>query len=84
MSHPFRFQNVSSTGTGAAAFALFLVVGLAALEAAAWLGSGAAALGSDLPVLAEIVVPGLIAIVIQWWLVRRRWRKRQAASAPPL
>jgi hypothetical protein len=32
----------------------------------------------DIPILAEIAAPNALMISIQWWLVRRRWRKRQA------
>jgi uncharacterized membrane protein len=33
----------------------------------------------DIPILAEIAAPTALMIGIQWWLVRRRWRKRHAA-----
>lgn len=33
---------------------------------------------ADIPILAEIVVPTALMIGIQWWLVRRRWRKTRA------
>jgi hypothetical protein len=34
----------------------------------------------DLHILAEIVVPTAILIAIQWWFVRRRWRRAHPAG----
>ena len=34
----------------------------------------------DLPIIAEILVPSAIMIAIQWWLVRRRWRRAHPAA----
>jgi hypothetical protein len=34
----------------------------------------------DLPIIAEILVPTALLIAIQWWFVRRRWRRANAAS----
>lgn len=36
---------------------------------------------ADIPILAEIVVPTALMIGIQWWLVRRRWRKARGRQA---
>ena len=35
----------------------------------------------DILILAEIAAPTALMIGIQWWLLRRRWRRRQAAKA---
>jgi hypothetical protein len=37
----------------------------------------------DIPILAEIATPTALMIAIQWWLVRRRWHKREAAKVAP-
>lgn len=34
---------------------------------------------SGLAIIAEIAVPLLVMIAIQWWLVRRRWRRAHGA-----
>jgi hypothetical protein len=34
---------------------------------------------SDVPILAEILVPIGLMIAIQWWLIRRRWRRARTA-----
>ena len=39
--------------------------------------------GDDIPILAEIAAPTALMIGTQWWLVRRRWRKRSAAKLAP-
>lgn len=32
----------------------------------------------DLPILAEIIIPTALMIAIQWWFVRRRWKRNNA------
>jgi hypothetical protein len=66
--------------------ALALLVVTALMVAAfAVIGAGGRAIAmsrDDLPILAEIVVPTAIMIGIQWWMVRRRWRRVRAAAVP--
>lgn len=35
---------------------------------------------ASLAILIEIAIPTIIMITIQWWLVRRRWRKAHAGA----
>jgi hypothetical protein len=59
--------------------AVSLLMALAGLEALIlWSEGNARSIATDLPLLAEILVPGLLAILIQWWFVRRHIRKRPA------
>jgi hypothetical protein len=52
------------------------------VAAFALVGSGGKAIAisrQDLPIIAEIMVPTAVMIGIQWWMVRRRWLRAQAA-----
>ena len=60
----------------AVAFAGVLVLSVAGLEILSVWDSGPATLAADLPTLNEILWPGLLAIVIQWWFVRRHLVKQ--------
>ena len=61
-----------------------LVLVAAMLVCLALLGAGAdhrITIGpDDIPILAQIAAPTALMIGIQWWLVRRRWRKARATS----
>jgi hypothetical protein len=59
--------------------AVSLLIALAGLEGLMlWSEGNARSIPTDLPLLGEILVPGLLAILIQWWFVRRHIRKRLA------
>jgi len=69
-------KTVSGIDWTALGLMLLAVLGLAALSV---LGAGSIrnlTIGrQDLAIVAEILVPTAILIAIQWWLVRRRWRR---------
>ena len=59
--------------------AALLVVGVVGLWVAGFALSGnrlQTAMGDDLPLLLEILIPGLAAVVVQWWFVWRHLRKQ--------
>ena len=58
----------------------FLV--LAGFEAFALIDETVALAPSDVPLLAETGGPALISVIIQWWMVRRYVRRRDAAPPP--
>ena len=62
--------------------AVAVVVALVTLEAfTIATGASAAAVAHDLPILAEIGIPALLTILIQWWLVRRHMTKAALTAA---
>ena len=73
---------VARSARGIDRTALFLLGIVAVLIAAlALIGAGGETVTfavQDLPMLAEIAVPTALMIGIQWWLVRRRWRRAHA------
>ena len=59
--------------------ALSLLIAIVGLEGVIlWSDGDVRSLPTDLPLLGEVLVPGLLAILIQWWFVRRHIRKRPA------
>ena len=70
---------VAKSARGIDGTALGLLVTVAALIAAlAWIGAGDETVtfsAQDLPMLAGLALPTALMIGIQWWLVRRRWRR---------
>ena len=62
----------------AVAFVVAFLLAAAALEIFSVSTDGWRVLRGDLPFQVELVVPGLIAILIQWWLLRRNVRAMAA------
>jgi hypothetical protein len=63
------------------AMALLGFTALAVIAAIVWEFAAARAISpGSVAVLVEIAVPAAIMIAIQWWLVRRRWRRLHGAS----
>lgn len=73
----------SASGIDWTALVLLLLV-TAMIVWLALLGAGAdhkiTVSAEDIPILAEIAAPTALMIGIQWWLVRRRWQRREAAK----
>jgi hypothetical protein len=62
------------------ALALLGLTVLATMAAIAWeLIATRAISPASLAILGEIAVPLVVMIAIQWWLVRRRWRRARGA-----
>ncbi len=84
----FVFGGVVFAGGGTRALAIaagvIIVVGffgVAVVEAFALTDESLLLAPSDLPLLTEIGIPALLAVLIQWWLLRR-YVKRRAPPAP--
>jgi hypothetical protein len=56
------------------------VAGLAAVEAFSLADEAAALNPSDLPLMIELGVPGLVTVFIQWWLVSAHLRRQTARA----
>jgi len=69
-------KTVSGIDWTAVALLVLAVVGLVVMSV---LGAGSirnlTITKQDLAIVAEILVPTAILIAIQWWFVRRRWRR---------
>ena len=69
-------KTVSGIDWTAVALLILAVLGLVVMSV---LGAGSirnlTITRQDLAIVAEIVVPTAILIAIQWWFVRRRWRR---------
>jgi hypothetical protein len=69
-------KTVSGIDWTAIALLILALVGLAVMSL---LGAGSirnlTITRQDLAIIAEILVPTAILIAIQWWFVRRRWRR---------
>ena len=69
-------KTVSAIDWTAVALLILAVFGLAVMSV---LGAGSirnlTITKQDLAIVAEILVPTAILIAIQWWFVRRRWRR---------
>jgi hypothetical protein len=37
---------------------------------------------ADLAIVAQSLVPAIACILVQWWLIRRRWRKIHSSANP--
>jgi hypothetical protein len=73
----FTAKRVSGVNRTAIGLAVLLALAFVALEALSLsTGSASTTLGQDAAILAEIFIPCAIVILIQWWLVRRRWLKK--------
>jgi hypothetical protein len=66
--------EVVAVGWTAIAFMVVLLLVAAVLEIFSVSADGWRVLRGDLPFQVELVVPGLIAILVQWWLLRRHVR----------
>jgi hypothetical protein len=63
-------------------YAALVLAGLSVLAAAASLvGQGSLKRG-DLAIVAQSLIPALVCILVQWWMIRRRWRKVHASANP--
>ena len=51
------------------------LVGVTLLGLAVLIFFAGAAQRTDVPIFIEIVLPIVVMIAIQWWLMRRRWRR---------
>jgi hypothetical protein len=59
----------------------FTVLAVLALMIFDFIDTRSIAISRDsLAILIEIAIPTIIMITIQWWLVRRRWRKAHAGA----
>lgn len=75
--------NVTPINRIALGLLIFLIAALAALVFIEPLTSGAVRMtGSDSALLAELFIPCAIALLLQWWLVRRRWRHAHGLFPP--
>jgi len=69
---------------GLAFTAIALVVGggalLAGIEAFALADEAAMIDPSDFPLMLELGIPGVLTVLVQWWLVRRHWAQGAART----
>ena len=77
----FTIGTVSANNHVALTLGGIFVASLAGFEAYVAASSGVTSLEGDVPILIGILVPSLLSVVIQWWLVHRHMRKRDAVSA---
>lgn len=66
-------KGIDWTAAGLVAVLMLGIAGLVAFGASG--GGPLVVTRQDLQIIAEIVVPTILMIVIQWWMVRRRWMK---------
>ncbi len=80
----FVFRTERAVNLVAGAAAATIIAGIASVEAGLLIGDGAdagAGFATDAPILLELVVPMLIAAVIQWWFARRYARRSMRPQA---